>query len=176
MTCKESKGEFHHDKFISGGKGLSIFFNDTWMTPGAFEKLAGSKAKKYKESLYVNGQRIIKLIDPNGTGQATPSCRPRLSLSKNKHSGQWSSNLIPTDLEKNVGVLGVVSQADQDPANSLPCERQSLICNVQLLNIFKSFSYHIQSINRTKGIKLHYHHKYHQPKYPKSAFLEIQWN
>merc|ERR1719509_302475 len=23
VTCKESKGEFHHDKFISGGKGLS---------------------------------------------------------------------------------------------------------------------------------------------------------
>jgi len=79
VTCKESKGEFHHDKFISGGKGLSIFFNDTWMTPGAFEKLAGSKAKKYKESLYVNGQKIIKLIDPNGTGQTTPSCRPRLT-------------------------------------------------------------------------------------------------
>jgi len=66
VTCKESKAEFHQDKFISGGQGLCILFKESWMTPNAFEKVAGSKAKKYKESLKVNGKPIKHLIDPDG--------------------------------------------------------------------------------------------------------------
>ena len=63
IRCKATTGKFHISKFKSGGEGKCIFSNDDWYTPNEFEKVSGSRAKKYKVSLFVNNRPIIKLLE-----------------------------------------------------------------------------------------------------------------
>jgi len=65
VQCKELKASFHIKKFISGSEGYCIFYCDQWLTPNQFEKIAGSRAKKYKESLRVNHRPIVELLMKN---------------------------------------------------------------------------------------------------------------
>merc|ERR1712098_350348 len=70
VRCKRAVGEFHLSKFISGGQGNCIFYDNEWHTPNAFELQAGSRSKKYKASLFVNDKPIIKLLEARNV--ATP--------------------------------------------------------------------------------------------------------
>merc|ERR1712059_210392 len=73
VRCKRSVGELHLSKFTSGGKGLSILYEGSWHTPNAFEILAGSRAKKYKVSLFVNNKPFIKLLTDRNISTPTRS-------------------------------------------------------------------------------------------------------
>jgi len=94
VTCKELKAEFHQDKFVSGGQGFCILFEGSWLTPNAFEKAAGSKSKKYKESLKVNGKPIKHLVDPEGLLNQKYNCElcSKSFIYKNKLVQHMSSH------------------------------------------------------------------------------------
>merc|ERR1719232_365374 len=56
-------GKFHLRKFESGGQGKCIQHQDDWFTPNEFERFSGSKAKKYKVSLFVEDKPIVKFLE-----------------------------------------------------------------------------------------------------------------
>ena len=71
VRCKTTIGKFHLTKFQSGGAGKCILYDDEWFTPNEFERNCGSRAKKYKVSLFVNNKPIIKLLESRNVN--TPS-------------------------------------------------------------------------------------------------------
>merc|ERR1712179_737152 len=82
VRCRRAVGEFHISKFVSGSKGECILYEGSWLSPNEFEKEAGSRSKKYKNSLFVNNKPIIKLLEEknistpnrsnNRSGRSTP--------------------------------------------------------------------------------------------------------
>ena len=71
VKCRRAVGEFHMSKFVSGSKGECILYEGSWISPNEFEKEAGSRSKKYKNSLFVNNKPIIKLLEEKNI--STPS-------------------------------------------------------------------------------------------------------
>ena len=63
IRCKTTMGKFHLRKFESGGQGKCIQHQDDWFTPNEFERFSGSKAKKYKVSLFVEDKPIVKFLE-----------------------------------------------------------------------------------------------------------------
>ena len=63
VECKDSVAIMEISKFVSGGIGECIKFEDEWITPAEFERRAGSRAKKYSVSLKVNGVPLKHYID-----------------------------------------------------------------------------------------------------------------
>ena len=63
VTCKGLKATFHKNLFHSGGKGHCIQFQNQMLVPNEFELKAGSRSKKYKASIYYQGQPLQKLFD-----------------------------------------------------------------------------------------------------------------
>merc|ERR1719495_3051748 len=63
VTCKGKIGKIDLSKYESGGKGACVLFEDKWVTPNEFERLTGSRAKKYKASLYVNSRPLGELLN-----------------------------------------------------------------------------------------------------------------
>ena len=86
VRCKDTVGKIYLDKFHSGGFGKCISFKDEWYTPNEFEKVSGSRAKKYKVSLFVNNKPISKLFESRQirtpsrsecrSGRSTPGSEP----------------------------------------------------------------------------------------------------
>ena len=62
VQCKELKAKFYPNKLVSGPKGYCIFFQGLWLTPNEFEIKAGSKGKKWKETLKVDGEPLKDFI------------------------------------------------------------------------------------------------------------------
>ena len=87
VRCKETTGKIHLDKFESGGFGKCINYKDEWYTPNEFEKVSGSRAKKYKVSLYVNDKPIYKLLDARQirTVSRNDSRTPSKNESRSRH-------------------------------------------------------------------------------------------
>ena len=63
ISCKDIDGFFYFEKYISGGKGKCIFYNNLWLTPNQFEKMVNSRSKKYKCSLKNNGKPLYKTLN-----------------------------------------------------------------------------------------------------------------
>jgi len=98
VRCKETTGKIHLDKFESGGFGKCISYKDEWYTPNEFEKVSGSRAKKYKVSLYVNDKPIYKLLEARQirTVSRNDSRTPSKNESRSRHcSGRSTPGAEP---------------------------------------------------------------------------------
>jgi len=78
VVCRGKSAKIDFAKFNSGGKGACVLYEETWMTPNEFEKIAGSRAKKYKVSLHVNNRPLQEMLGSthnsnNSSGCSTPS-------------------------------------------------------------------------------------------------------
>ena len=62
VKCNGKEGKFSLSSFHSGQVGKSILFDNTWMTPNQFEKVAG-KSKNYKRSLKIDGESLGKFLE-----------------------------------------------------------------------------------------------------------------
>ena len=65
VKCNGKKGIFSLPSFHSGQIGKSIQVGNKRMTPNQFEKAAGSRSKKYKRSLKINGEALGKFLHRN---------------------------------------------------------------------------------------------------------------
>ena len=64
VSCKGFKAKFHMKEWNGvDGRSKCILYNDDWISPGEFEKKAGSKANKWKTSLQANGGPIGMILD-----------------------------------------------------------------------------------------------------------------
>ena len=65
VKCNGKEGIFSLSAFHSGFVGKSIEFGNKRMTPSQFEKVSGSKSKKYKRSLKISGETLGKFLERN---------------------------------------------------------------------------------------------------------------
>jgi len=63
VSCNGLIAEFHTNLFIPWGGGHSIFYKDKFLSPGEFEKIAGSRAKNWKKSLQLDGKPIEQFFN-----------------------------------------------------------------------------------------------------------------
>ena len=63
VTCRGVKAFFHKNLFHSGGVGKCIEFQNQFLLPNEFELRAGSRAKKYKASIFYQDKPLQKLFD-----------------------------------------------------------------------------------------------------------------
>ncbi|XP_062842647.1 uncharacterized protein LOC134301731 [Trichomycterus rosablanca] len=65
VTCGNKKGTLHKEKLAKGDE--CILSEGLWFTPGEFEKFAGKRSKKWKESIRCYDIPLQKIIEVIGT-------------------------------------------------------------------------------------------------------------
>ncbi|XP_062842636.1 nuclear body protein SP140-like protein [Trichomycterus rosablanca] len=73
VTCGDKKGMLHKEKLERGDR--CILSEGLWFTPGNFEKFAGKRSKKWKESIRCSDIPLQKLIEERYL-KAPPAMKP----------------------------------------------------------------------------------------------------
>ena len=90
VTCKGLKALFHKSLFHSGAHGKCIQFGNQMLRPNEFEHRAGSRAKKYKASIYYQGYPIKNLFEAG----LLIDRKSNLKFNQNQHEKKYQGKIV----------------------------------------------------------------------------------